>query len=231
MQTHDPNRPLRLSPSLMTMDLPKFQEQIGFLDGKVESYHVDVMDGHFVANLSLSPWFIQELRKISDTPVSAHVMVNDPAFWTEELVNVGADVIVLHAEVLNGLAYRLADEIHAAGRTAGVALNPETPVSVVEPYLGVMDKVTLMTVDPGFAGQRFLPECLQKVQELTKLRENEGLQFDIEIDGSFNAKSFQVMWDAGADIYVIGRSGLFGLANLIEESWQRMQDDFLEITA
>lgn len=221
---------IRISPSLMTMDLDKFQEQLTFLNSRVDSYHIDIMDGHFVPNLALSPWFMEEVRKVSDLPLSAHVMAIDPTFWTNELIKARADVICLHAEVLNGLAFRLSDQIHNAGLDFGVVLNPETPVSTILPYLDEVQKVTLMTVDPGFAGQRFLPGSLEKVGELRTLREERGLNFDIEIDGSFNEKSFVTITDAQADIYIIGRSGLFGIDESIESAWEAFTEGLVKAT-
>lgn len=168
-------RQIQLSPSLMTMDLDQFKEQITFLNDKVNSYHIDIMDGHFVPNITLSPWFIQEVRKISDVPMSAHLMVTDPTFWVQELVDIQCEMICIPAEVVNGVAFRLIDQIHDAGLKAGMVLNPETPVSALEPYIDLLDKVTIMTVDPGFAGQRFLEKTLDKITTLRELREEKRL--------------------------------------------------------
>ena len=146
----------QLSPSLMCMNLDKFTEEITFLNEHVESYHMDIMDGHFVPNITLSPWFIQEVRKVSKVPMSAHLMVTDPTFWVDQMIDIKCDYICMHEEVLNGLAFRLIDKIHDAGLKAGIVLNPETPVSAILPYIALLDKVTIMTGAPGFAGQRFL---------------------------------------------------------------------------
>lgn len=135
---------IEFSPSLMTMDLDKFKEQITFLNDKVASYHIDIMDGHFVPNITLSPWFIQEVQKISDTPLSVHLMVTDPTFWVDQVLDLQCEYICIHAEVLNGLAFRLIDKIHDAGLKAGVVLNPETPVSTIFPYIDLLDKVTII---------------------------------------------------------------------------------------
>ncbi|WP_462344544.1 beta/alpha barrel domain-containing protein, partial [Streptococcus pneumoniae] len=106
----------------------------------VASYHIDIMDGHFVPNITLSPWFIQEVQKISDTPLSVHLMVTDPTFWVDQVLDLQCEYICIHAEVLNGLAFRLIDKIHDAGLKAGVVLNPETPVSTIFPYIDLLDK-------------------------------------------------------------------------------------------
>lgn len=221
---------IRISPSLMTMDLDKFKEQILFLNDNVDSYHIDIMDGHYVPNITLSPWFIEELRKISDKPVSVHLMVTDPSFWVQQLINIKAEWICLHAEVINGLAFRLIDQIHDAGLKVGIVLNPETPIEIMEQYIDLVDKVTIMTVDPGFVGQRFIESALEKIVKLRKLREKNGYSYVIEMDGSSNRKSFKKIEEAGPDIYIVGRSGLFGLNEDIEVAWNIMIKDFEETT-
>ena len=222
---------IHISPSLMTMDLDKFKEQISFLDKKVDSFHIDIMDGHFVPNLSLSPWFITEARKLTTKEMSAHLMVTDPTFWVQQLIDVKCDVICIPAENTNGIAFRLIDQIHDAGLKAGVVLNPETPLSVIEPYMELLDKITIMTVDPGFAGQKFQTKMLNKIVELRELRdENENYHYEIELDGSTNKAHWKAIYDARPDVYIIGRSGLFGLNEDIEASWNQMVDEFEETT-
>lgn len=224
------SKEIHISPSLMTMDLVQFKEQITFLNDKVGSYHIDIMDGHFVPNLSLSPWFIEQTRKLTHTEMSAHLMVMDPTFWVQKLIDIKCEVICIPAEKINGIAFRLIDQIHAAGLKAGVVLNPETPVSEILPYIDLLDKVTIMTVDPGFAGQRFLVKMLDKITELRRLREEHGYQYLIEMDGSTNKEHWKVIHDVKPDIYVIGRSGLFNLTDNIESSWQQMVAEFEEET-
>lgn len=221
---------VEFSPSLMTMDLDKFKEQITFLNDQVDSYHIDIMDGHYVPNISLSPWFIQEVRKISTLPLSAHLMVTEPAFWVQQLIDINCEWICMHAEVLDGLAFRLIDQTHDAGLKAGIVLNPETPVSVILPYIDLLDKVTIMTVDPGFAGQRFIEGALDKIVELRELREEYDYHYVIEMDGSSNRKSFKRIDEANPDIYIVGRSGLFGLDDDIAKAWSIMVADYQEMT-
>ncbi|MDG3061260.1 ribulose-phosphate 3-epimerase [Lacticaseibacillus casei] len=221
---------IQFSPSLMTMNLDKFKEEISYLNSKIDSFHIDIMDGHYVKNLSLSPWFIQEVRKISDLPLSAHLMVDEPDYWVDQLIKIKCDWICMHIEVLNGIAFRLIDQIHEAGLKAGVVLNPETPVDAIYPVIDKVDKVTIMTVDPGFAGQKFIGEALKKIVELRRLRGENGFQYLIEMDGSSNRQNFKKIAEAGPDIYIIGRSGLFGLSESIETSWELMQKDFQEMT-
>lgn len=223
-------RQIQLSPSLMTMDLDKFKEQITFLNDRVNSYHIDIMDGHFVPNITLSPWFIQEVRKISEVPMSAHLMVTEPTFWVQQLVDIQCEMICIPAEVVNGVAFRLIDQIHDAGLKVGMVLNPETPVSVLESYIDLLDKVTIMAVDPGFAGQQFLESMLNKIIHLRKLREEKSYSYEIEIDGSTNKKHWKVISDANPDVYIIGRSGLFGLTSNIADSWEQMVQEYEDET-
>lgn len=221
---------VQFSPSLMTMNLDKFKEEILFLNDHVDSYHIDIMDGHYVPNISLSPWFIEEVRKISDVSMSAHLMVTQPSFWVQQLIDIKCEWICIHAEVLDGLAFRLIDQIHEAGLKAGIVLNPETPVGTIYPYIPLLDKVTIMTVDPGFAGQKFIDGTLEKIVQLRELRETNDYKYLIEMDGSSNRKSFAKIDEAGPDIYIVGRSGLFGLTENIETSWQTMMTDYKEMT-
>lgn len=221
---------VEISPSLMTMDLDKFKEQIEFLNNHVDSYHIDIMDGHYVPNITLSPWFIDEVRKISSLPMSAHLMVIDQTFWVDQLVDMKCEWICMHAEMLDGKAFSLIDKIQDAGLKAGVVINPETPVSFIEPYIDLVDKVTVMTIDPGFAGQRFLDRTLDKIVQLKELREKHGYKYVIEMDGSSNRKSFRRIDAAGPDIYIVGRSGLFGLDPDISVAWDMMNKDYTEMT-
>lgn len=136
----------------------------------------------------------------------------------------------MHAEVLDGLAFRLIDQIHDAGLKAGIVLNPETPIETIFPYIDLLDKITIMTVDPGFAGQRFIDGTLDKIVDLKKLREEKGYKYVIEMDGSSNRKTFKKIDEAGPDIYIVGRSGLFGLTEQIDTSWETMVKDYEETT-
>lgn len=223
-------RKIQLSPSLMTMDLDQFKEQITFLNDKVNSFHIDVMDGHFVPNITLSPWFVEQVRKISDVPMSAHMMVMDAPFWVERLIEVKCDYTCFPSEVANGVAFSIIDKIHAAGLKAGAVLNPETSIDVIKPYIDLLDKITIMTIDPGFAGQRFLESTLDKIVELRALREEMGYNYEIEMDGSTNKAHWKMISDANPDVYVIGRSGLFGLTDNIESSWNQMVSEYEECT-
>ena len=154
-------------------------------------------------------------------------MVTNPSFWVQQLVDIKCEWICMHAEVLDGLAFRLIDQIHNANLKAGIVLNPETPIESIFPYIELLDKITIMTVDPGFAGQRFIEGTLDKIVALVLLREEKGYRYVIEMDPS-NRNSFKRIDAAGPDIYIVGRSGLFGLDEDIEKAWKMMSRDYEE---
>lgn len=218
---------MKISPSLMCMDLLKFREQIEFIDQHADYFHIDIMDGHFVPNLTLSPFFVAQVKKLATRPLDCHLMVTRPQDYISQLAQAGADYITLHPETLNGQAFRLIDEVRRLGMKVGLILNPETPVEAMKYYLHKADKITVMTVDPGFAGQPFIPEMLEKITELKNLREREGLHYEIEIDGSCNQNTYKTLMAAGADVFIVGSSGLFNHAENINDAWLQMASQIL----
>lgn len=221
---------VQLSPSLMCMDLGKFSEQIAYLNTVMDYYHIDIMDGHYVNNMTLSPWFIEQLQTHTQIPLDAHLMVTNPVEYVEPLLNLGVEVISIHAEHLNGHAFRVSQTINAQGKKMGVVLNPETPMNLILDYLHLIDIVTVMTVDPGFAGQKFIVESLDKVRWLKNYREENNLSFLIQIDGSCNEKTYPVMLEAGADILIVGSSGLFNLDDDIKKSVALLNEHLAKAT-
>lgn len=214
-----------IAPSLMCMDLLDFRHQVLFLNDKIAWFHVDIMDGHFVPNLTLSPWFVSSLSPLAKAPIDCHLMVTAPENYVEPLAKAGARMVSFHAEAVNGKAFRLIDTIRHAGMQCGLVLNPETQLDDVTLYLARIDKVTIMTVDPGFAGQAFIPEMLEKIKAFAAYRQQHGLHFQIEVDGSCNKKTYASLVDAGADILIVGSSGLFNHAPDIAEAWKIMEAD------
>ncbi|MFZ7108409.1 D-allulose 6-phosphate 3-epimerase [Avibacterium avium] len=213
-----------ISPSLMCMDLLKFKEQIEFLDKAADYFHIDIMDGHYVPNLTLSPFFVQQVNRISTKPLDCHLMVTQPENYIDDLAKAGCDMITLHVETISGQAFRLFEKIERLGMKIGLIFNPETPVESAKYYLHKVDKVTVLTVDPGFAGQSFIPEMLEKIAELKQYRQQHQLNYLIEIDGSCNPKTFDTLIKAGADVLIVGSSGLFNNDPDISKAWQIMQD-------
>lgn len=215
---------VKFSPSLMCMDLTKFREQITAMNDRADFYHVDIMDGSYVKNITLSPFFIENLKKITTIPIDVHLMVNHPEDIIPLCIDAGADIISFHPETANNKIFRLLNQIKDAGRRCGVVLNPATPVDTIKEYAQLLDKVTVMSVDPGYAGQKFIPESLTKIQRLIALRETQGYHYLTEIDGSCNEKTFKVISQSGVDVFIVGTSGLFSLASNVSDAWDKMMD-------
>ncbi|MGE6632252.1 D-allulose 6-phosphate 3-epimerase [Bacillus sp. NPDC077027] len=219
------------SPSLMCMDLTRFREQIEALNKRADMYHVDIMDGHYVKNITLSPFFIEQLRKITTLPIDVHIMAEKPNdFLIDACIDAGASIISLHPEVVQSEVFRTIRHIHERNCQVGFVLNPATPLQILEPFIHLIDKVTIMTIDPGFAGQPFLTEMLGKIKEAKQLKQKGGYTFSIEVDGSCNEKTFRLLAEAGNEIFIVGTSGLFGLNEEIHIAWENMQNIFLEQT-
>ena len=217
---------MKFSPSLMCMDLTKFKEQVDILNERADFYHVDIMDGHFVKNITLSPFFVEQLNKITKLPIDVHLMVEFPGDYIDELAKSGATYICPHAETINKDAFRIINKIKSLGCKAGVVLNPSTPVEWIKYYIHLVDKITIMTVDPGFAGQPFIPEMLEKIKELKKIKEENNYSYLIEIDGSCNERTFKRLTSAGAEVLIVGSSGLFNLEEDLVVAWNKMIEIF-----
>lgn len=213
---------MKFSPSLMCMDLTKFKEQVDILNERADFYHVDIMDGHFVKNITLSPFFVEQLNKISKLPIDVHLMTEFPGDYIDELGKVGATYISPHAETINKDAFRIINKIKSLGCKVGIVLNPETSIDVIKYYIHLVDKITIMTVDPGFAGQPFIPEMLEKIKELKNIKDKNGYNYIIEIDGSCNEKTFKKLVDSGAEVLIVGSSGLFNLDSDLCKAWDKM---------
>jgi len=203
---------VKISPSMMCADLSQLGAQLQILDEEgVDSFHFDIMDGHFVPNLALSPLIVRSLRPLSRKPFDVHLMVENPTLYLPDLYDIGVNCVTVHVETMGSSAFRILANIKTHGSKVGVALNPSTPLNTVEYMLEQVDSVTIMTVDPGFAGQAFIWPMLNKIRALRALREQHGYNFEIEVDGSINAQTFGPVIKAGADVLVVGTSGLFSL--------------------
>ena len=222
---------MMFSPSLMCMDLLSMKEQVEILNERADFYHVDIMDGHFVKNITLSPFFVSNLKRISKLPIDVHLMTEYPDDYIEELAKSGADYICPHAETINKDAFRIINKIKGFGCKAGIVLNPATPIEWIKYYIHLLDKITVMTVDPGFAGQPFIPEMLDKIRELKELKEKNGYNYLIEVDGSCNERTFDILTEAGAEILIVGSSGLFNLDSDLPKAWDKMMEIYEAKTA
>ncbi|GAA5106906.1 D-allulose-6-phosphate 3-epimerase [Orbus sasakiae] len=215
----------KISPSLMCMDLMNIGEQLAFFNQHADLLHVDVMDGHYVKNITLSAFFIEQIRPHTTLPIDVHLMVETPTDFIEQMAKAGADYICPHAETINANAFRVINQIHQLGKKAGVALNPATPIEFISTYIHLLDKITVMTVDPGYAGQPFIPEMLNKIKQLAELKKQHNYKFLLEVDGSCNINTYAPLFNAGAEILIMGSSGLFKKELTLEQAWQKMTTD------
>ena len=219
------------SPSLMCMDFLNIKEQFAILNDRVDMYHADIMDGHFCKNITLSPDMIKTFAEVAEKPIDVHLMTTNPTDWIELVAKAGATYISPHAETINTDAFRVLNLIRSLGCKTGVVLNPATPLSYVESYLNRIDLLTIMTVDVGFAGQPFVEEVIEKIKDAKVLREAKGYTYKIQIDGSCNKKTFRRLTEAGADVFIVGASGLFGLNENLNKACDQMFIDYEEATS
>lgn len=213
---------MKISPSLMCMDLKKLSEQIEFLNERADFYHVDIMDGHYVKNITLSPFFVESIQDIVKLPMDVHLMVENPNDFIVALVEAGAEYVSPQVDTITKDAFRTINTIKDLGAKVGVVLNPADPLESISQYAHLLDKITIMTVDPGFAGQKFIPEMLDKIRTAKRIREEKGYHYLIEIDGSCNERTFMQLKEAGADVLIVGSSGLFSLSDDLTVAWDQM---------
>ena len=194
----------KIAPSILSADYANFESELKKLEATGAEYaHIDIMDGHFVPNISFGAGVVASMRPHSKLVFDCHLMVSNPEHHIEEFARAGADIISIHAEATPHIHGAL-QKIRAAGVKPSVVINPGTPVEVVKNVLNLVDQVLVMTVNPGFGGQAFLPETMDKIRELVVLREVNQLNFDIEVDGGIDDKTIGIAKEAGANVFVAG---------------------------
>ena len=195
---------IKISPSILSADFSQLGKEIESLEKNgADMVHVDVMDGHFVPNLTIGPPVIKALRKYTSLPFDVHLMINPVHKYIKDYAESGADIITIHPEATTSLQGSI-DEIKKYKKKVGLSLNPDTKIEIIEQYLEQVDLVLIMSVFPGFGGQKFIKDVLKKIERINEIRNKRKFEFDIEVDGGINFSNFRDVLKAGANVLVSG---------------------------
>lgn len=197
----------KIAPSVLSADFSRLGEEIRAVEeAGADLIHLDIMDGHFVPNITAGPVLVEAARRVTRLPLDAHLMIENPAKYVPDFIAAGANSITIHVEACRGpkTVLKTLDLIRKKGAKASLSLNPPTAVSRVEPFLGDVDMILVMTVNPGFGGQSFLPSCLKKIDRLRRIIEKKGLSVVLQADGGIKVDNIGDVSRAGADIFVAG---------------------------
>ncbi len=208
-------------PSVLSADFTRLGEQVREAEAAgAYRMQVDVMDGHFAPTITVGPMFVEAVRRCTKLPLEAHLMISNPEQYIVDFAKAGADVIIVHQESSPHLP-RLIQQIKAAGKMAGVALLPSTPVFMLEDILSFLDMVLIMTVNPGFEGQKFIPETLPKIARARHMIVERGLKCDVEADGRIDETTIRQIVEAGANLFVVG-SALYNKQESVAKAMERL---------
>lgn len=200
---------MKISPSILSADFTRLPEEIKAVeDGGADYLHIDVMDGRFVSNITIGPFVVEAIKKVSTIPLDVHLMIEEPERYIDAFAKAGSDIITVHVEATRHL-HGVLQSIRRAGVRAGVTLNPATPVSTLENILPDADMILIMSVNPGFSGQGFIPQCLGKIAAVRKMIDASGYAIELEVDGGIKVDNIRQAAEAGADVFVSG-SGVYG---------------------
>lgn len=200
---------VKIAPSILSADFSRLGEEIRAIEaGGADYVHVDVMDGHFVPNITIGPLVVEAARKVTNLPLDVHLMIENPDRYIPDFAKAGADILTVHQETVPHL-HRTVQLIRSFGKKAGVSINPATPVATLDLILDDLDLVLVMSVNPGFGGQSFIPSCLGKIAALRRMIEERGLKVELEVDGGVKTDNIGRIVAAGADVLVAG-SAVFG---------------------
>jgi ribulose-phosphate 3-epimerase len=194
----------KIAPSILSADFARLGYEVKAVEQAGADYiHIDVMDGHFVPNITIGPLIVDAVNRVTDLPLDVHLMISNPDQYIPDFVKAGADIITVHAEAVNHL-HRSIQFTRESGVKASVSLNPATPLEMIEYVLKDLDMVLLMTVNPGFGGQDFIPGVIPKIERLRKMIDERGISIEIEVDGGVNPETINSISRAGADVFVAG---------------------------
>jgi len=204
-----------IAPSILSADFSRLGDEVKAVEAAGADWiHVDVMDGHFVPNITIGPVVVEAVRRVTDLPVDVHLMIENPDQYIEEFAAAGATYLTVHPEACYHL-HRTVQAIKGLGVKAGVSLNPSTPLSALDWILEDIDLVLVMSVNPGFGGQKFIPQALQKIKDLKSMTDSKGLDMTIAVDGGVNEGTIRQVAEAGANVFVAG-SAIFGTGDYAE---------------
>lgn len=198
---------VKIAPSILSADFGRLADEVNAISS-ADYVHVDVMDGHFVPNMTIGPLVVEAVKRATALPLDVHLMIENPERWVAAYAKAGADVIGVHVEACANL-HRTVQQIRELGKHPCVVLNPATPPEAIEWVLEDVDQVLVMSVNPGFGGQQFIPSALRKIQQLRRMIDERGLEVDIEVDGGVKVDNVAAVCAAGANVIVSG-SGVFG---------------------
>ncbi len=211
-----------LVPSILSADFTRLGEQVREAEAAgAQRIQIDIMDGHFVPNITMGPLIVEAVRRCTNLPLEAHLMITDPQQYIEDFAKAGADVIIVHQEVCPHL-HRVIQQIKTAGKMAGVALTPSTPVFMLEDMLSLLDLVLIMTVNPGFGGQDFIPETLPKITCIRQMITQRNLHCDVEVDGGIHEATIPLVVRAGANLLVAG-SAVYNQHESVAQAMERLR--------
>jgi len=200
---------MKIAPSILSADFVRLGDELGKIeDAGADMIHIDVMDGHFVPNITIGPFIVEAVRKATSLPLDVHLMIDRPDDYVSAFADAGADIITVHVEAATHL-HRTIQQIKEKGKKAGVSLNPSSPLIMTECILEYVDLLLIMSVNPGFSGQKFIPSALEKIREARRMLDKIGSKAYLEVDGGIKLDNIAEVASAGADMFVSG-SGVFG---------------------
>jgi ribulose-phosphate 3-epimerase len=195
---------IQIAPSILSCNFLELGKEIKDVENAgADLIHIDVMDGHFVPNITIGPLIVEAIKKIASKPLDVHLMIDNPGAFVNDFAVKGADIVTIHAEADNHLM-RTLDLIKSAGKKAGISLNPSTPLNILDHVIHIVDLILIMTVNPGFGGQAYIPSMEEKIRNTRKMIEKEGRKIDLEVDGGIKADNAKKVVQAGANVIVMG---------------------------